>query len=170
MREVSSLDPLKAQDLASLVGKMLQGSEKARELIILSQLSQVVQIVQEFTDRGLEVEELIAEGNCGLLQAVDNYHLTGGDFQTHLRDGIKNSIILALELQAQRVKERQALTDKINSIIQAIQTRTKELDRIPTEIEVAEYLKMSHDELEYIMKLAVFLEEEKEENKETEED
>lgn len=161
MREIHSLNPPKAKDLGSLVEKMLNGSAESREQLVLGQLPQVVQIAQEFINMGLEEEELIAEGNCGLLQAVDNYRLPLGDFEVYIRECVKTAIQAALDLQAERVKERQFLVNKINSILEAIQTLTKAWDRIPTEEEVAEHLKISLGELQYLMKLAYFLPDDK---------
>lgn len=166
MREINSLGPLKTQDLGALAAKMLDGSAEARELIVLSQLPQVVQIARDFADMGLEEEELIAEGNCGLLQAVDNYQSALGDFEAYARECIKVAIKTALELQAERIKERQILVNKINSIIEAIQTLTKAWDRVPTEAEIAEYLKINLEELQYFMKLAGYLQEEEKEREE----
>jgi RNA polymerase primary sigma factor len=153
LREINSLKTLKTQGLTSLLESMLRGSEEARELIILSQLSLVVQITKEYTNKGLDEEDLIAEGNCGLLQAVDSYQCTLGDFEAYASECIKTAIQSALQLQAEREKEHQALASKINAIIEAVEALTKKLDRIPKETEVAEYLKISLEELRYFMKL-----------------
>ena len=156
MQEIKSLKSQKPEDLDLLVTRMLNGSAEARDMIVLSQLSLVVQTAQEFVNMGLEEEELIAEGNCGLMQALDDYQPSQGDFSAYLREGIRKAISTAVEIQAERIRERQALEAKVNSIINAIQVLTKKLERIPTEKEIAEHLKIDLEELEYLIKLAGF--------------
>lgn len=167
MRELKSLNSFKKKDLDLLVSMMLEGSVEAREQIVLSRLTLVVRIAKGFSGRGLENEELIAEGNCGLLEAVNTYRASSGDFELYVRECIQRAISAALDLQAERAKERQALTDKKDAIIKAIQSLTKKMERIPTEAEVAEFLKIDLDELLYLVKLTGFY---RKDEKEREED
>ena len=76
-----------------LFRKAQQGDEKAREKIIKNHLLLVVKQARKFANKGVPMADLIGEGNCGLIKALDNFDPTKGVFSSHALKWIRASII-----------------------------------------------------------------------------
>ena len=120
------------------------GSEEERkpevEALIESNMRLVLKIANEFLGRGLSWDDLVSEGNMGLVIAARRFDPSrGAKFSTYSACWIKQAIRLAIAEQGQTV--RVPMGTQINSrrIRKAVTTLTKELGKAPTNEEVAEF-------------------------------
>lgn len=84
--EVARAQPLSADEENTLFEQIRRGddAELAERKLIESKLALVVDIARRYSSSGLPIIELIQEGNCGLMKAVDTFAETGiGDFTAH---------------------------------------------------------------------------------------
>ncbi|MFH1227353.1 MAG: RNA polymerase sigma factor RpoD/SigA [Planctomycetota bacterium] len=97
LRELSKVELLSKDDEKRLAALSLKGDKKAREKMIRSNLKLVVYIAKKFTGRGLPLEDLIEEGNIGLLKAVNKFNSNRGvRFSTYASWWIKCAIQQAI--------------------------------------------------------------------------
>ena len=76
--QIKKIPLLSAEKEAELLGKAAAGSKRAKNKIVEANLRFVVKIAKEYTGRGLDLEDLISEGNAGLMQAVDKFNPEAG--------------------------------------------------------------------------------------------
>ncbi len=116
LQNMRGADLLSREEEVSLSLRMRNGDESAREAMILSNLRLVVSIARRFSDRGLPMEDLIEEGNLGLMKAVDRFNPDlGFRFSTYATWWIRQSIERALFNQAHMIRLPIHLMEKINS-------------------------------------------------------
>ena len=116
LQNMRSTDLLSREQEVDLSTKMHQGDDRARELMILSNLRLVVSIARRYVDRGLAMEDLIEEGNLGLMKAVDRFNPElGFRFSTYATWWIRQSIERALLNQVHMIRLPVHLMEKINS-------------------------------------------------------
>ncbi|MFW6161936.1 MAG: sigma-70 family RNA polymerase sigma factor, partial [Planctomycetota bacterium] len=73
LRDISKIPLLTAEDERTLARRVAKGDEEARQRMISSNLRLVVSIAKNYVNRGLPFADLIAEGNIGLLKAVERF-------------------------------------------------------------------------------------------------
>ncbi|MHB1756163.1 MAG: sigma-70 family RNA polymerase sigma factor [Leptospirillum sp.] len=116
LQNMRTTDLLSREAEVDLSTKMRHGDESARELMILSNLRLVVSIARRYSDRGLAMEDLIEEGNLGLMKAVDRFNPDlGFRFSTYATWWIRQSIERALLNQVHMIRLPVHLMEKINS-------------------------------------------------------
>lgn len=95
--ELNNYDVLSKEEEYNLLVKAKDGNESAREKIIKHNLKFVVSIANEYKGCGLPLEDLINEGNIGLIKSIDRYDLNSGNkfitYAVHwIRQGIRQSL------------------------------------------------------------------------------
>lgn len=138
INEVSLLTPEQERDL----GTRIQGGDlEAREHLIRANLRLVVSIAKIYTDRGLSLQDLIAEGNIGLMKAAEKFDPGAGcRFSTYGTWWIKQSIRRALTNTVKSVRVPGYMSEMISKWRGVSQELAYMLGRNPTVEEVAEEL------------------------------
>lgn len=159
--------PENRQNVPALeIGKFLAGEQEYRDQIIESRLRQVVEIAEKYTKYSIPIEELIAEGNLGLLHGMarteaerEKLLLPDGtpDLQTFL--GIlEQEVITAIEQlinqETESKGQEMAMLAKTNLLHESAKYLTEENGRIPTVQELSEYSRVSVEEIRQIMDLS----------------
>lgn len=107
----------KAPPLKPLIQAKQDGDCKARELLINTYLFKVVDIAKKYTGNGLDLADLIQEGNIGLIRAIDSYYpyTNHRDFMLFLKSSIKKRIIYAIEYYVPFIKVSSKTVQQIRS-------------------------------------------------------
>jgi RNA polymerase primary sigma factor len=105
LKDIRKFDPLTKKEELELFEKAKNGDKLAREKIINCNLRFVVQIAREYQNQGLALEELIQEGNLGLLKAFDKFDLSKGHkFITYAVWWIRQSITNAIHEHSRSIR------------------------------------------------------------------
>tara|TARA_Y100000766_G_scaffold255775_1_gene242095 strand:- start:349 stop:1164 length:816 start_codon:yes stop_codon:yes gene_type:complete len=132
------LTPEEEAELAERVGR---GDSEAREHMIRANLRLVVKIAQDYANNGLPLVDLIAEGNIGLMTAVDRFDPDrGAKFSTYSAWWINQSIKRALSNQSKTIRLPAHMVDKIARLRRISAMLTEELGRVPSDEELSEEL------------------------------
>ncbi len=134
-----------------------RGDPEARDKMVRANLRLVVRIARNFTGRGLELPDLIAEGNLGLLRAVEGFDPDRETrFATYAVYWIRQSIRRAIIHQGRPIRIPAYMVELLYRWQQASDRLAEKLERRPTPEEVALYLGISAQRLPYI-RCAIFV-------------
>jgi RNA polymerase primary sigma factor len=135
---------------------------KARSELIESHLKQVVFIARKYTNRGLQLLDLIQEGNIGLMRAAEKFEFRRGyRFSTYANWWIRQAMVRALADQGRTIRLPVHRTEALNKIARTTRYLTHALGREPTVDEIADKLGVPVDRVEEVLGSAtktVFLE------------
>lgn len=150
LEEINKTQLLSASEEKKL-GRLVQnGDEKAREILISSNLKFVVYIAKKFSNRGFPLSDLISAGNIGLIKAVDKFNPDNGcRFTSYAVAWIKQSISKALDYRTVRIPKNKKKS--VIMIDHAKEDLRNKLDREPTLSEVAEIVDMDISTIDSIV-------------------
>lgn len=153
MSEISKLKPLEREEEAALSRKIQKGEVKALHELVRRNLKYVVTVANKYRGCGLSLQDLIEEGNIGLIQAAKRFdgerHIK---FITYAVWWIRQAIMHSLAEQSGTVKLPIKQAGKLYKIERKFKSLTQELEREPTTTEVAEDLGYSVEDIENIMR------------------
>ena len=150
INETALLSPTDEQDLAVAIGN---GDLAARDRMVRANLRLVVNIARGYTGKGLGLQDLIEEGNLGLLRAVEGFDpAMGTRFSTYASYWIKQSIKRALINSAKTIRIPAYMVELLSKWRRASARLTEELGRTPTPEEVARVLGLAKKKLPIIKK------------------
>jgi len=150
INETQLLSPEDEQDLAVAIG---EGDAFARDRMVRANLRLVVNIARGYTGKGLGLQDLIEEGNLGLLRAVEGFDpAMGTRFSTYASYWIKQSIKRALINSAKTIRIPAYMVELLSKWRRASSRLTEELGRTPTPEEVARVLGLPRKKLPIIKK------------------
>ncbi len=153
LREINETALLSAQDERELAGKIADGDVRARDRMVRANLRLVVNIARGYTGKGLGLQDLIEEGNLGLLRAVEGFDPNMGTrFSTYASYWIKQSIKRALINCAKTIRIPAYMVELLSKWRRATARLTEELGRTPTPEEVARVLGLAKKKLPIIKK------------------
>jgi RNA polymerase primary sigma factor len=139
LREIGRIQLLTPQQEIELAAKIKKGNPKARALMISSNLRLVVTIARDYANLGLPLLDLIAEGNIGLMTAVDRFDASkGAKLSTYAAWWIRQTIKRALSNQSKTIRLPVHLGDKISKMRRVALQMSEELGREPTDEELGE--------------------------------
>lgn len=132
--------PLLSRDEERLVAnKVAAGDRIAREKMIVSNLKLVVKIAKHYLNRGVPFQDLIEEGNIGLIRAVEKFNVSKGcKFSTYATYWIRQSIERAIANQANLIRIPLHVTNDIINMLKYNRELTSKLEREPSISELAE--------------------------------
>jgi len=150
INETPLLSPEDEQDLAVAIG---EGDVQARDRMVRANLRLVVNIARGYTGKGLSLQDLIEEGNLGLLRAVEGFDpAMGTRFSTYASYWIKQSIKRALINTAKTIRIPAYMVELLSKWRRASIRLAEELGRTPTPEEVARVLGLPRKKLPIIKK------------------
>jgi RNA polymerase primary sigma factor len=141
LENIGKVSLLTAEQEKTLAKQVRRGSAPAREQMIAANLRLVVKIAKEYYNCGLPMEELVAEGNLGLIRAVEKFNPKFKTrFSTYAAWWIKQSVRRALANHSKTIRLPVHVIDKLQKIRRVSYQLTEELGRPPDDQEVAEEL------------------------------
>ena len=153
LREINETALLTAQDERELAAAIADGDVRARDRMVRANLRLVVNIARGYTGKGLVLQDLIEEGNLGLLRAVEGFDpAMGTRFSTYASYWIKQSIKRALINSAKTIRIPAYMVELLSKWRRANARLTEELGRTPTPEEIARVLGLAKKKLPIIKK------------------
>ncbi|MFC1757284.1 RNA polymerase sigma factor RpoD/SigA [Planctomycetota bacterium] len=153
LREINETALLTAQEEKELAGQIADGDIRARDRMVRANLRLVVNIARSYTGKGLGLQDLIEEGNLGLLRAVEGFDPTMGTrFSTYASYWIKQSIKRALINSAKTIRIPAYMVELLSKWRRANARLSDELGRTPTLEEIARVLGLPKKKLPIIKK------------------
>ena len=153
LREINETALLTAADERELAVRIGEGDTAARDRMVRANLRLVVNIARGYTGKGLGLQDLIEEGNLGLLRAVEGFDpAMGTRFSTYASYWIKQSIKRALINTGKTIRIPAYMVELLSKWRRASARLTEELSRTPTPEEIARVLGLPKKKLPIIKK------------------
>jgi RNA polymerase primary sigma factor len=153
LKEINETALLTAQDEKDLANRIADGDAAARDRMVRANLRLVVNIARAYTSKGLPLQDLIEEGNLGLLRAVEGFDPTMGTrFSTYGSYWIKQSIKRALVNSAKTIRIPAYMVELLSKWRRATAKLSDDLGRTPTPEEVAIELEIPKKKLKIVKK------------------
>lgn len=148
LKEISKTRLLSASEEIELAKRISGGDQNAKTKFVESNLLLVVSIAKKYEGRGLELPDLIGEGNVELIHAVETFDWTRGNkFSTYATKLIRQAITRAIAAKARTIRLPEHMVQRINKISQCERELTKKYFRDPTLDEIAEESGLSREQV-----------------------
>lgn len=153
LREINETKLLTAEDEQMLARQIALGDAQARDRMVRANLRLVVNIARSYVSKGLALQDLIEEGNLGLLRAVEGFDPDMGTrFSTYASYWIKQSIKRALINSSKTIRIPAYMVELLSKWRRATARLNDELGRTPTQEEIARILGLPKKKLPIIKK------------------
>ena len=154
LREIGKIPLLTPEEEADLAQRIVKGDKKAKDKMVEANMRLVVSIAKRYGGRGLDFLDLIQEGNTGLLRAVDKFDPDKGfKFSTYATCWVRQAITRAIADQARTIRIPVHMVETINKVLRTTRKLTTELNREPTNEEIAAALDMEPEKIDYVMRI-----------------
>jgi len=157
LQEINKIPLLSKSEEEAIAAQAMKGNTVARERLVNANLRFVISVAKKYQGRGLPLEDLISEGNLGLLNAVKHFDVEKGyRFITYAVWWIRQSIVKAIQEKGRMIR---LPCNKANELIkfdkarQAIQKRPG-LQNEQDIREIADYLEMPQEKAEGLMRIS----------------
>jgi RNA polymerase primary sigma factor len=155
LQEIGNYSPLPAEQEVLLAKRIKKQDKDALDHLVRSNLRFVVSVAKEYQNQGLPIEDLINEGNLGLLKAAARFDETRGyKFISYAVWWIRQSILQALAEQSRIVRLPLNRVGAINKVGRALDNLGREFEREPSLDELAEHMEMTSTEVGEVLKIA----------------
>jgi RNA polymerase primary sigma factor len=154
LREIGKIPLLSSEEELELAKRVASGEKEAKDKMAEANMRLVVSIAKRYVGRGLDLLDLIQEGNTGLLRAVEKFDPDKGfKFSTYATWWIRQAITRAIADQARTIRIPVHMVETINKLLRTQRRLTQELNREPTNEEIASAMEIEVDKVEHIMKI-----------------
>ncbi len=154
LREIGKIPLLSSDQELALAQRVVQGDRAAKDQMAEANMRLVVSIAKRYVGRGLDLLDLIQEGNTGLLRAVEKFDPDKGfKFSTYATWWIRQAITRAIADQARTIRIPVHMFETINKLLRTQRRLTQELNREPSNEEIAKAMELEVDKVEHIMKI-----------------
>jgi RNA polymerase primary sigma factor len=154
LREIGKIPLLSNEEELALANRVVAGDKKAKDEMAEANMRLVVSIAKRYVGRGLDLLDLIQEGNTGLLRAVEKFDPSKGfKFSTYATWWIRQAITRAIADQARTIRIPVHMVETINKLLRTQRRLTQELNREPTNEEIAKEMEIDVEKVEHIMKI-----------------
>lgn len=154
LREIGKIPLLTIDEENELAKRVVEGDKKAKDKMVEANMRLVVSIAKRYSGRGLDLLDLIQEGNTGLLRAVEKFDPDKGfKFSTYATWWIRQAITRAIADQARTIRIPVHMVETINKVLRTTRKLTTELNREPTNEEIAKELDMEPEKIDYVMRI-----------------
>ena len=155
LKEIGKISLLSLDEETELSKRIAEGDEIAKNRLAESNLRLVVSIAKRYVGRGMLFLDLIQEGNIGLMKAVEKFDAEKGyKFSTYATWWIRQAITRAIADQARTIRVPVHMVETINKLSRYQRQLTLELNREPTDEELAKKMGMSPDKVREVIKIA----------------
>jgi RNA polymerase primary sigma factor len=155
LREIGKIPLLTAEEELALAKKVKSGDKRAKDQMAEANMRLVVSIAKRYVGRGLDLLDLIQEGNTGLLRAVEKFDPDRGfKFSTYATWWIRQAITRAIADQARTIRIPVHMVETINKLIRIQRQLLQDLGREPTPEEIGREMEFSPEKVREILKVS----------------
>ena len=155
LKEIGKVPLLTSDEEIELAKRMEQGDEEAKKKLAEANLRLVVSIAKRYVGRGMQLLDLIQEGNLGLMKAVKKFdYKKGYKFSTYATWWIRQAITRAIADQARTIRIPVHMVETINKLLRVSRQLLQELGREPTNEEIAERMDIPVSRVREILKIS----------------
>ena len=155
LKEIGRIPLLSTDEEAEISKRVAVDDEEAKRILAESNLRLVVSIAKRYVGRGLLFLDLIQEGNIGLMKAVEKFDYDKGyKFSTYATWWIRQAITRALADQARTIRVPVHMVETINKMSRVQRQLTLELNREPSEEEIAKKMGVGVDKVREVLKIS----------------
>ena len=155
LKEIGQIKLLTLEEEAELADRISDGDEVAKNTLAEANLRLVVSIAKRYVGRGMLFLDLIQEGNIGLMKAVEKFDISKGyKFSTYATWWIRQAITRAIADQARTIRVPVHMVETINKLARVQRQLTLELNREPSEEELAKKIGMPVEKIREVYKIA----------------
>lgn len=152
LQEIGREELITPQEEVDLARRIKAGDQKALEKLVKANLRFVVSVSKQYQNQGLNLPDLINEGNIGLIKAAERFDETKGfKFISYAVWWIRQSILQALSEQARIVRLPLNKIGSLNKINRTSARLEQEFGRPPTSNELAEELNLDEEEVKNML-------------------
>ena len=155
LKEIGRINLLTSDEEFEYARRVEEGDEYAKKMLAESNLRLVVSIAKRYVGRGMLFLDLIQEGNIGLMKAVDKFDPSKGyKFSTYATWWIRQAITRAIADQARTIRIPVHMVETINKLARIQRQLTQELNREPTDEEIAKKIGISVEKVREVYKIS----------------
>lgn len=148
MREMGAIPTLSIEDEKIITQRIANGDEEAKKELIEANLRLVISVAKRYIGCGIPFQDLVQEGNIGLIKAADKFDFNKGfHFSTYAIWWIRQTISRAIADQNRLIRVPVHMSELINKIKRASRELTVKLHRDPTDAEIAKKLGIDEQEV-----------------------
>ncbi len=152
LREIGRVPLLNAKQEIELARAIKKGDINAKRKLVRHNLRLVVSIAKKYINRGLPFLDLIQEGNLGLIRAAEKFdHERGYKFSTYATWWVRQGITRSLSDKSRTIRVPVHMVETINKFKKIARKLGQELNRRPTEEELAEVMEVSTQKIKEIV-------------------
>lgn len=156
LREIGKVPLLTQEQEQELAKRIAQGDKEAAKQMTEANLRLVVSIAKRYVGRGMQLLDLIQEGNLGLLKAVEKYDFTKGfKFSTYATWWVRQAITRALADQARTIRIPVHMVETMNKLTQCSRKLQQELGREPTVEELSKAMRITPERINEIRQMCM---------------
>ena len=155
LKEIGQIKLLTMEEELELADRIMAGDQEAKTILAEANLRLVVSIAKRYVGRGMLFLDLIQEGNIGLMKSVEKFDVGKGfKFSTYPTWWIRQAITRAIADQARTIRVPVHMVETINKLARIQRQMTLELNREPSEEELAEKMGTSVEKIREIYKIS----------------
>ena len=156
LKEIGKVPLLTPEEEQELAKRIAQGDQEAAKKMTEANLRLVVSIAKRYVGRGMQLLDLIQEGNLGLLKAVEKYDFTKGfKFSTYATWWVRQAITRALADQARTIRIPVHMVETMNKLTQCSRKLQQELGREPTVEELSKAMRLTPERINEIRQMCM---------------
>lgn len=156
LKEIGKIPLLTPEEEAELARRAEAGDEEAKKRLAEANLRLVVSIAKRYTGHGMQLLDLIQEGNIGLMKAIEKFdYQKGFKISTYATWWVRQAMTRSIADQSRTIRIPVHMVENINRLMRTVRTMTQELEREPTPEELAGRLEIPVERVYEIQKIAM---------------